>query len=85
MASAKGGQAVDTCPYRMAHSGGERLVAVRLCGYALSNLIVLIAQWIERLVAVQKVAGSIPAKDTLLYSAHKLRREGRFPATKGFL
>ncbi len=25
---------------------------------------VLIAQWIERLVAVQKVAGSIPAKDT---------------------
>ena len=26
---------------------------------------VLVAQWIERLVAVQKVAGSIPAKDTL--------------------
>ena len=25
----------------------------------------LVAQWIERLVAVQKVAGSIPAKDTL--------------------
>ena len=25
---------------------------------------VLVAQWIERLVAVQKVAGSIPAKDT---------------------
>ena len=28
--------------------------------------IVLVAQWIERLVAVQKVAGSIPAKDTNL-------------------
>ena len=25
---------------------------------------VLVAQWIERLVAVQKVAGSIPAEDT---------------------
>ena len=24
----------------------------------------LVAQWIERLVAVQKVAGSIPAEDT---------------------
>ncbi|KKW05271.1 MAG: hypothetical protein UY41_C0058G0004 [Candidatus Moranbacteria bacterium GW2011_GWE1_49_15] len=30
----------------------------------LSVKFVLVAQWIERLVAVQKVAGSIPAKDT---------------------
>lgn len=30
-----------------------------LCKYA------LVAQWIERLVAVQKVAGSIPAKRTI--------------------
>ena len=28
------------------------------------SFIVLVAQWIERLVAVQKVGGSIPPKDT---------------------
>ena len=30
----------------------------------------LVAQWIERLVAVQKVAGSIPAKRTKIRSFH---------------
>ena len=49
---------------------------------------VLVAQWIERLVAVQKVAGSIPAKDTEKYSSkNKLagieqergRENGSFP------
>ncbi len=38
--------------------------------YMLKNIgYVLIAQWIERLVAVQKVAGSIPAKDTNEHSS----------------
>ncbi len=32
--------------------------------FYLKHYNVLVAQWIERLVAVQKVAGSIPAKDT---------------------
>ncbi len=31
----------------------------------LAGVYVFVAQWIERLVAVQKVVGSIPAEDTL--------------------
>ena len=55
---------MDTC----LPVGGERLVGIQKV-VALYTIVIhvfaLVAQWIERLVAVQKVAGSIPAEDTL--------------------
>ena len=54
---------MDTC----LPVGGERLVGIQKV-VALYTIVIhvfaLVAQWIERLVAVQKVVGPIPAKRT---------------------